>query len=61
MSDKMNFTARCKSFFGLREGTTIMDFAKELKDLSLADKQEFCKMFNEAGLPTEEPALPKPA
>lgn len=37
---KMTFMQACKDFFGLREGTTNMDFAKEVKALTPADREE---------------------
>ena len=37
------FTVAAKKFFGLREGTTLADFAQELKALSEADKLEIAQ------------------
>ena len=30
----------CKEFFGLKEGQTALDFAKEVRTLSPADREE---------------------
>ena len=51
----MSFTARCRTFFGKRPGDTLMDFAKELRELTNEDKLEFCEEFNAMGLPTALP------
>lgn len=37
---KMTFMQACKDYFGLLPGTTNMDFAKEVKALSPADRAE---------------------
>ena len=37
---KMTFMAACRDFFGLKEGQTAMEFGKELKELTEADRAE---------------------
>jgi hypothetical protein len=37
---KLTFMAACRDFFGVREGQTAMDFGKELKQLTEADRAE---------------------
>ena len=36
----MSFTAACKDFFGVKPGQTALDFMKEVKALTEADKAE---------------------
>lgn len=40
MSKKLTFMAACRDYFGLMPGQTAMDFGKELKQLSDADRAE---------------------
>ena len=59
---KVGFTAQMKRFFGFRDGQNVNDFASELRALSYEEKKQFCQWLNDAGFPTEEPAVPaKPA
>lgn len=37
---KMTFMQACKDYFGLLSGTTAVDFAKEVKQLTPADRVE---------------------
>lgn len=37
---RMTFMAACKDYFGLRPGQTALDFGKEIKLLTDADKAE---------------------
>lgn len=37
---KMTFMAACRDFFGLKEGQSVMDFGKELKQLTDKDREE---------------------
>jgi hypothetical protein len=37
---KLTFMAACRDFFGVREGQTAVDFGKELKQLTEADRAE---------------------
>jgi hypothetical protein len=37
---KLTFMAACREFFGLKEGQTAMEFGKELKQLTDADRAE---------------------
>lgn len=37
---QMTFMAACKDFFGLREGQTSLEFGKEIKALTPADRAE---------------------
>jgi len=37
---KMTFMQACKDYFGLLPGTTAVDFAKEVKQLTPADRVE---------------------
>lgn len=43
------FASAMKQFFGLKEGQTVVDFARELKDLKYSDKMEFHKMLTNTG------------
>jgi hypothetical protein len=59
MSKLPSFTSAMKAYFGLRAGTSVSDFAKELKDLSYAEKCEFHRMLTEdAKIPCEPPMRP---
>lgn len=40
MGKQMTFMQACKDFFGLHAGQTSMDFAKEIKALTDADRIE---------------------
>jgi hypothetical protein len=40
MSKKLTFMAACRDYFGLAAGQTAMDFGKELKQLTEADRTE---------------------
>ena len=61
MAEKRALTAQLKDFFGYRPGTGLKEFSAELKALTYQDKVDFAKMFNDYGLPTEEPAKPPTA
>lgn len=37
---QMTFMAACKDYFGLKHGQTALDFGREIKALSEADKAE---------------------
>lgn len=37
---RMTFMAACRDFFGLKDGQSAMDFGKELKQLTEADRAE---------------------
>jgi hypothetical protein len=37
---KLTFMGACRDFFGLKEGQSAMDFGKELKQLTDADRAE---------------------
>lgn len=52
--ETMGLLMRCKSYFGLRPGTGLADFKKEMTDLTPKDRQDLVLYFNEAGLPTED-------
>jgi len=52
---KKSFVVRCKQFFELLPGQSLSEFSAELKTLTAADKLEFARLFNEAGLPTLAP------
>ena len=45
----MNFVAAMKDFFGNRPGLGLMDFAKELKDLTEADRAYFKAGLEQVG------------
>jgi hypothetical protein len=49
------FAVEMKNFFGLLPGTTMKDFAGELRALSLTEKQEFAAMLREQGIQCDEP------
>ena len=51
----MSFVSRCKSFFELKPGQTLKDFAEELRALSDDDVRGLVRLFNEAGMPTALP------
>lgn len=38
--EKVSFMAACKNYFGLLPGQTNLDFGKEVKQLSQADRDE---------------------
>ena len=40
------FMSACRDFFGLKEGQTSMDFAKEVKALTEADRAEITAGLN---------------
>ena len=44
-----NFVAAMKDFFGNRPGSNLMDFAKELKDLSKEDRAYFKAGLEQVG------------
>ena len=46
---KMSFMAACRDFFGLKEGQTAMDFGKELKELTEADRSEIKAGLSQLG------------
>lgn len=37
---KLTFMAACKDYFGLKPGQTSLEFGKEIKELSQADREE---------------------
>lgn len=39
------FAVAARQFFGLREGQTLIGFAKELKDLTAEDKAELAPLL----------------
>jgi len=43
------FMSACRDFFGLKEGQTSMDFAKEVKALTEADRAEITAGLNGQG------------
>lgn len=40
MAEQKSFASACREFFGFRPGTGLADFAKELKTLTQADRNE---------------------
>jgi hypothetical protein len=50
------FAVEMKNFFGLLPGTTIKDFAAELRELSISEKKEFAEMLRGQGIQCDEPA-----
>jgi hypothetical protein len=54
--ERRSFVARCREFFGLKEGQKLTEFAAELRQLTDKDRLELVEMFNAAGLPTDSPA-----
>lgn len=41
----MTFMMACREFFGARPGTTLQDFAAEVRALTPQDKAELIEMF----------------
>jgi hypothetical protein len=41
----MKFAVACRQFFGLLPGETLIGFAKELKELTDADREEIRSML----------------
>ncbi len=58
-SKKVGFVSAMKSYFGLKEGQSISQFAAEIKDLTLKDKQEFHQMMVAEGIDCDPPVEPK--
>ena len=56
--EKKSFVARCREFFGLKEGQKLTEFATELRALTHKDKLDLCAEFERAGMPTEPPIDP---
>ncbi|HYV37940.1 MAG TPA: hypothetical protein VE988_19805 [Gemmataceae bacterium] len=54
--EKKSFSAQMRSFFGLRPGDGLKEFAAELRALSHDDKVAFVEMLNEAGFPCDPPS-----
>lgn len=52
MSEPVSFVSRCKEYFGLLPGQTLMEFSAELKKLTPKDRAELVESFNKMGLPT---------
>lgn len=46
---RMTFMAACKDFFGLKHGQTALDFGKEIKALTDADKAEIKAGLEQSG------------
>lgn len=49
----VTFTKACATFFGKRDGQALMEFQKELKDLTPADREYFKKEFAKIGVNVE--------
>jgi hypothetical protein len=49
------FTQAMKEYFGLPNGRTISDFARELKELSTEEKKEFYELLVGAGVECSPP------
>ena len=45
----MTFMQACKDFFGLKPGQTLSDFAREMRELTDADKAEISALFPSVG------------
>jgi hypothetical protein len=43
------FIMACREFFGMLPGQTLQDFAKEVKELSPAERTQFIEMFRTVG------------
>lgn len=43
---------RCMTFFGRKEGQTLLEFKQEFDKLTLTDKRYLVDEFNKAGMPT---------
>lgn len=52
----MTFIAACKTFFGFKEGQSLTDFGKEIRDLTPADREEIANALRARGY--EIDALP---
>lgn len=46
----MTFVAACKLFFGSLPNQTLVEFIKELKELTPDDKAELIQMFHTVGI-----------
>lgn len=53
-----SFVAACKIFFGFKDGQTISDFGRELKELSHAEKLEIAQGLRAEGIDCEDPIAP---
>lgn len=45
----LTFTQACKAYFGLQPAQAMIDFAKEVRELSPADREEITKGLEQAG------------
>lgn len=45
----VTFIMACRSFFGMKPGQTLQEFAAEIRALSLEDKTAFIEMFRTVG------------
>jgi hypothetical protein len=48
-SKPLTFMAAARDYFGVREGTTSLDFGKEIKALTLADRAEITAGLEKEG------------
>lgn len=51
-SGSKSLAARCKEFFGLKDGETTAQFMQEFRELTEKDRDELVALFNAAGMPT---------
>lgn len=56
VSAKPSFMSAMKSFFGLKDGQTALQFGKEMKELTGEDRAYFSRELNKAGIEHEAPA-----
>ena len=42
---EMTFIAACRSFFGPKDGQSLLEFAKEVKELTPKDRADMVEMF----------------
>lgn len=56
--EQLSFVAACKRFFGFKDGQSISEFGRELKDLTHAEKLEIAQGMRAAGIDCEDPVQP---
>lgn len=50
--EKKTLLLRCKEFFGLKPGQTLLEFKNELAALTVQDRADLARYFEAAGMPT---------
>lgn len=50
-----SFMAACREFFGIKSGQSMIDFAKEVKELTPEDREYFKVEFAKIGISITNP------